>query len=171
MQFRAKQSNITLQMDDRAAKLEAAFVRYLLECRGVDTSVAENGFPALDIDKVLWKNEPMHIRAKNERKVVYALLTELQQAGFKLVDIDDGEELTQILLNKGDFTKQAMEVMFNLDDCTLYVFKEGFGQHYIRFVFGNADDGSEVVADWNYTVGDPDGFNAFMEAFNAEKYV
>lgn len=171
MEFRANAAKIPLLGDDNAAKLEAAFVRYLLACKGTDMSIQEQGYPDLEIDKVLYKSHPMLERTKNERKVVYALLSQLVAAGFNIVDVDDGEDLTQITRGMGDQIKAAMEVLFNLDDCAMYVVKEGYKQHYIRFVFGNADDGSEVVADFGYTEGDPDGFQKLMDEFEPEKYV
>jgi hypothetical protein len=164
--YRAKLEGLRLLIDDNLTKLEAAFVRYLLTCKGFDTSVAENGFPALDIDKTLWKDQPMHIRAKNERKVVYALLTQAVEAGFKFVDVYDGEEHEKV-----SNVKEAMEVVFNLDISYVWMCKEGFKKHYLMFVLGNAEDGSEALADWSYTEGDPDGWNALVDGFDASKVV
>jgi len=61
-----------------------------------------------------------------------------------------------------------MELIFNLDDAWV-----GFKQesapavHYVRLVMGNDTD---VVSDWNYKQGDPDGFSATMEKFDAEEF-
>lgn len=167
MDFRASNIlNTTLASDDRLAALEAALVRYVLASRGVDVGIDSRGFPLLDIDKVLWKDEPMHIRAKNERKVIYAMLNELEGKGFKLVSVYDGEND-----EPATTVKEVMELIFNLDECRVYLKKEGYKAHNIYYVLGNADDGSEVAADWNYTEGDPDGFNEAMDAFKPEDHV
>jgi hypothetical protein len=166
MVYRAKVYGVPLRDGEVLEKLKAAFVRYLLDCKGIDTSVAENGFPALDIDAKLWKGQPMHIRAKNERKVVYALLTQAVEAGFQLVDVYDGDEHEKV-----SNVKEAMEVVFNLDISYVWMCKEGFKKHYLMFVLGNAEDGSEALADWSYTDGDPDGWNALVDGFDASKVV
>lgn len=170
MQFRAKAVNLPLKMDDNAAKLEAAFVRYLLACRGVDVSIIENGYPALEIDTVLYDTRPMLERTKNERRVVYNLLEKLADKGFYIDKIDDGEEVTKFRADNSDpKLKDAMELIFNLDECRVYVKKANYPAHYIYFVFGNADDGSEVVADNSYSEDDPDGFGKLMDEFDPEK--
>lgn len=166
MVYRAKLHGIPIRDGETLDRLKAAFVRYLLDCKGVDTSAAENGFPSLDIDTKLWKDQPMHLRAKNERKVVYALLTQAVEAGFQLVDVYDGDEHEKV-----STVKEAMEIVFNLDTSYVWMRKEGFKKHYLMFVLGNAEDGSETLADWGYTDGDPDGWNAFLERFDASKVV
>lgn len=166
MVFRAQDKGLSLNTDDALARLEAAFIRYLLDCRGVDTSVAETGFPALEIDKVLYKGQDMHLRAKNERKVVFALLTHLLGKGFRLVSVYDGDDQQAV-----STVQAAMELIFNLDESHVWFQKEGFNKHYVFFVMGNAEDASEVISDWNYTVADPDGFDAAMNAFEPEKVI
>jgi len=164
--FRARTEGIPVRNDDTLAKLEAAFIRYLLDCKGVDTSVVYHGYPALDIDKRLWQDRPMHIRAKNERRVVYALLTKVLEAGFTIDNVYDGEERT-----KATTVKDAMELIFNLDTSYVWVKKEGFRPHYMLFVLGNADDGSEALADWSYSEDDLDGFNALLSGFDSSTVV
>ena len=166
MVYRAKLHGIPLRSDEPLDKLKAAFVRYLLNCKGFDTNVAENGFPALDIDAKLWKDRPIHIRAKNERKVVYALLTQAVEAGFQLVDVYDGDEHAKV-----SNVKEAMEIVFNLDISYVWMKKDGHPKHYMMFVLGNAEDGSEALADWSYAEGDPDGWNALLDGFDASKVV
>jgi hypothetical protein len=168
LEFYAKADNIPLRKDDSLARLEASLIRYLLDCKGEDTSVAENGFPALQIDDVLWKDKPMHQRAKNERRVVYGLLNHLLAAGFIVVSVYDGEEHEYPTDAKG-----AMEIIFNLDESYVWVSHVDYVPHkrMISLVLGNADDGSEVVADWSFGAGDPDGFDAAMQAFKAEDFV
>lgn len=129
-----------------------------------------NTVPTLKIDSILYRNEPMHLRAKNERRVVYALLSMLVNEGFNILSVWDGETMEKTYSQATQVT-DAMEWIFNLDECSVWVQKPGFGEHYIYIVLGNADDGSEVVADYSYTDNDPDNFNALMEAFEPEKYV
>ena len=40
-------------------------------------------------------------------------------------------------------------------------------EHAVYLVLGNDLD---IISDWNFTDGDPDGFNAAMEAFDTDKY-
>lgn len=126
--------------------------------------------PSLKIDSVLYKDAPMHLRAKNERRVVYALFEMLVANGFAITGVWDGESLEKTFSESTQVT-DAMETVFNLDESSVWVHKPGFKEHYIYIVLGNADDGSEVVADYSYTDNDPDNFNALMEAFEPEKYV
>jgi hypothetical protein len=126
--------------------------------------------PDLKIDAILYKDEPMHIRAKNERRVVFALLEMLVKNGFRISGVWDGETMEKTYSETSQIT-DAMELIFNLDESSVWVRKEGFKEHYIFIVLGNADDGSEVVADYSYSDGDPDNFNGLMEAFEPEKYV
>ena len=96
-----------------------------------------------------------------ERRIVWNLMDQLTTAGFKIVAVWDGEELTKC---KGD-PMVAMEAIFNLDEVSLRIKKQGGTEHGILLVLGNGED---VISDWNYTDGDPDGFNAFMDAFDVE---
>jgi len=129
-----------------------------------------NAVPDLKIDAILYKDSPMHLRAKNERRVVYALFEMLVQNGFRITGVWDGDSMEKTYSDATQIT-DAMETVFNLDESSVWVRKEGFKEHYIFIVLGNADDGSEVVADYSYSDGDPDNFNGLMEAFEPEKYV
>jgi hypothetical protein len=126
--------------------------------------------PALKVDSILFKNTLMHQRAKNERRVVHALFEMLVSHGFRIIAVWDGETMEKTYSEATQVT-DAMETVFNLDESSVWVVKPGFKEHYIYIVLGNADDGSEVVADYSYSNNDPDNFNALMEAFEPEKYV
>lgn len=129
--------------------------------------------PALDIDQQL--GQP-HARGKLERRIFANLVAHLDRAGFVLSSIWDGEERTAVTT-----VKSAMELAFNLDECSVRFVQRGqpvgeveetgnrFGanEHGVLLVFGN---GVDCVSDWNYTKGDPDGWNKAMEAFDAEHY-
>lgn len=68
-----------------------------------------------------------------------------------------------------------MELIFNLDEVSLRFIPVSCSQlkskaeyeHGVLLVLGN---GCDIVSDWNYTEGDPDGFSAAMDKFNAEDY-
>lgn len=127
--------------------------------------------PALDIDKVLYKESEgiPHARGIAERRVVFDLCQHMIEAGFVIHSVYDGDDET-LLLNHPDPVKEAMELIFNLDEASLrFTHKtfNGYPPHGVLLVLGNADDGSEVIADWNYSKDDGDGFNKAVEAFTA----
>lgn len=120
--------------------------------------------PALKLDKVLYKNQPMPPHVRRARRIVWNLFNHLLTHGkWRVARVFDGEE--NPLVNS---SKDALEIIFNLDDCWV-----GFKQldksktHCVRLVLGNDLD---VISDWNYSEGDPDGFDAAMEKFDAEVY-
>lgn len=96
-----------------------------------------------------------------ENRVVSALLRHLRAAGFSIRGVWDGEEMHKLTTDA-----EIKNMIFNLDESSLRVRKEGFKEHGILLVTGNASSGEEIISDWNYTTGDPDGFNAAMDAFN-----
>ncbi len=115
--------------------------------------------PVLDHDALMLefghKVSPM---GRLERRIVFAQLSDVEAAGFKVESVFDGEEHTKV-----QSAKEAMELIFNLDDSFVFV----SGGHWIRFVLGN---GIDCVCDYSYSVGDTDGFNTLMETFAAEEY-
>lgn len=115
--------------------------------------------PSLDIDKLSAKRFGTVLSEQNklERRIVARLVRYLEINGFSVVAVWDGEEL-----EAANNAKQAMELIFNLDEASLKV--KGAGkQHGILLVVGNGED---IVCDWAYTEGDPDNFNAVMESFD-----
>lgn len=109
---------------------------------------------------MLYGITPMPPHVRRERRIVWNLMKHLAVSGFKPMFVHDGNGYTAV-----STPKEAMELLFNLDDARLYVQKTG--KHAISFVFGND---LEIIADWGYTEGDPDGFNKAMEAFDVEMY-
>jgi len=117
---------------------------------------------------------------KLERRIVAALIDHMEQKGFRVTGVWDGE-----VWEKTDTAKQAMEFIFNLDDCSLrFVAAEGYDrdkhektrksynayaskEHGVYLVLGN---GSDIISAWNYNKADGDRFNAAMESFNTEDY-
>lgn len=104
-----------------------------------------------------------------ERRIVWNLIAHLAEAGFvpKCVRHDEDEATP---------TAETMFAMvFDLDqaDC-IFVQKSNVSnknatERGIRFVLGN--DGVDCINDWTYGVGDPDGFDAAMNAFDPEQYI
>lgn len=121
--------------------------------------------PELEIDAKMLKlyGHTVSPRGRLERRVIAAAIAHLQQAGFTLVSVDDGEEDTKVTT-----AKEAMELVFNLDECRIYFRKQGFNPHNLLIVLGN--DGWDAISDYTYTAGDPDGFEKAMDAFDAESF-
>jgi hypothetical protein len=118
--------------------------------------------PTLDIDKQLFDGRYMPPHCKVERRIVWNLLTGLEAAGFHVLAVNDGdgEDKTATII-------EAMELVFNLDDCWVFVKKGHYGNHAIRLVLGN---GVDCVSDWSFHKDDNDGFNAWMEGFKPETW-
>lgn len=122
--------------------------------------------PALDIDSKLYPNGKVHARGRLERRVVWNLIHHIEQAGFRIFEINDGEELT----HPGDAVA-AMETLFNVDEASLRFLhkdeKDTDNWYGVMLVFGN---GVDCISDWNYDDADAAGFNAAMEAFDPESF-
>ena len=123
--------------------------------------------PALDIDAFMLKNhnERVSNNGKVERRIVANLLAHLDAAGFTPTAVDNRDDLLKVRT-----AKSAMERIFEVvSDPILYVRKRGDSTrtHTITLVQGN---GTDMISDWTYAEGDPDGFNAAMDAFNAEDW-
>ncbi len=85
---------------------------------------------------------------KAERRAVALLISHLARAGFALTGASDGEQR-----KRTTDAKEAMEVVFSVDQSWLYFRNPAHAKgHTVCIILGNADDGSEVAAD--YSVGD-----------------
>lgn len=104
---------------------------------------------------------PPHCRL--ERRIVANLIAHLAAAGFVPVEVDDGGD-DNVACND---VKSAMEAIFSVDESVLFMAKPAGLEHGIVLIAGN---GVDIVSDWNYSVGDPDGFNVAMDAFDAEAF-
>jgi hypothetical protein len=118
--------------------------------------------PALKIDALLFKARPMPPHCKLERRIVWNLLEHLRSKGFPAIATFDGDDRERVRSSKG-----AMEFIFNLDEVSVRFKGNGGSEHGVLLILG---EGIDVINDWNYTEGDPDGFDAAMNAFNAEDY-
>jgi hypothetical protein len=119
--------------------------------------------PALDHDAMMKKRFGCEVSAvgRRERRIVANLIAHMERAGWKVQGVHDGDGF-----DKAADMKAAMELIFNLDDAGLY-FEKGGAEHRVLLILGNDLD---IISDWNYSEGDADGFNAAMEAFDAEDY-
>lgn len=111
--------------------------------------------PELDIDKILGRP---NAHGRLERETVFNLLSTLEKSGFSAIAIDDREEITKV-----STIKDAMELVFNLDE-SIVVLKKNKVTHRIGLIMGN-NEVCDMIFDWTYSDGDPDGFNSLMEEF------
>lgn len=137
-------------VSEKELEVDDAIVEALKACDAIVMDA-----PALKGD-----TEELSSNVKIERRIVWNLIDKLAAAGFLVVGVDDGEDKPV----KCADAMAAMEAVFAVDDCRLLIKKPGTrgSSHAILLVGGNGED---VISDWNYTTGDPDGFNAFMEGF------
>jgi hypothetical protein len=135
----------------------------LLEPRIVPPNIFQRiQTPALDIDKLLFTDGEVSNEGKIERGITANLLAWLEFNGWKAVEIDDGDEVTSV-----SSIKEAMELIFNLDEARVQVANKDDVRHGILLVLGNVVD---IIADHSYAHGDLDGFNDVMSEFDAEHY-
>lgn len=120
--------------------------------------------PALDHDAMMLKrfNCGVGVEGRLERRIIANLCEYLAANGFKLVETYDGEVFEQVSTGK-----EAMEYIFNLDEVSLQVQKDGFQQRGILLIPGNGED---IISDYDYSISDRDGFKTCMEAFDVELY-
>lgn len=107
-----------------------------------------------------------------ERRIAWNLLKHLEAAGWTAGWLDDGDEVNG-LGEEADPALAAMELLFNLDEARIEFFKgqrvkgESRSHHAVLLVLGNDID---IITDWSFSKDDGDGFNAAMEAFDAEQF-
>jgi hypothetical protein len=95
-----------------------------------------------------------------ERRIVAALCAHLAEYGWAPCAVFDGEDLTPV-----SSVKEAMELVFNLDQSHLY-FRQGVHRkHHVFLVNGN---GVDMVSDYSYAAFKGDNFEEAMEAFDPE---
>lgn len=123
--------------------------------------------PELDHDAMMAKRfgHTLTARMRVERLIVWRLLEHLAANGFRVtaIDSDDRERVRT--------PKAAMELIFDLDDSRVVVSKPGGPEHTVLLILGNGGMGEDLISDWTYTEGDPDGFNAAMDAFDVDAVV
>lgn len=115
--------------------------------------------PTLKINELL--GQPKGSRAL-EQLIAANLLAHLDANGWKVVAVDDGEQLEPMTT-----ATEALELVFDLDISTVKVAK-GTHTHVVQLVCGNGED---LISDWTMARDDADGFAAVMEAFDADEFV
>lgn len=101
----------------------------------------------------------MNISNKIERAIIGALIPFMNGAGFKLLAVFDGEETVKVRT-----AEQAIEAVFAVDESRICFQAKGHKAHSVVLILGNGED---VISDWTYSAGDPDGFNKQMDSFTA----
>jgi hypothetical protein len=122
------------------------------------------GIPELDHDKMMAARfgTKLSVQGRLERRIVWNLLKHLEANGWHTTYVWDGEQCVA-----APTAKAVMELVFNLDEAQVRFSKGHPGEwHGVYLVLGN---GVDIVCDWNYSVGDRDGFDAAMEAFDTER--
>ncbi|MCC6429217.1 MAG: hypothetical protein IT435_20650 [Phycisphaerales bacterium] len=116
--------------------------------------------PELDIDRQLGT----HIipRGRLERRVVWNLLAILEQAGFTPHIVHEDED--HAVAN----AKEAMEWIFNLDDCWVTFLNRKNQKRSLYIVLGN--DGYDALSDWGCPHDQSDGWHKTLMAFDGEAY-
>lgn len=86
------------------------------------------------------------MRIEVERKIVTAVVEDAIAAGCDLQVYADGEDLTDRTTNP----QVVIDMLMDLEDAFLKMrlpaTKDGFHDHWVRFVFGN--DGWDVISDY-----------------------
>ena len=127
-------------------------------------------------------------RVALERRIVRAMIRHLKAAGWSVVSVYNGDDTAYPRTEA-----RVMEEVFSVDEVSLRFIatgaleahdgERGIGGlvpverryendwgpdnmpvHGVLLILGN---GCDVVSDWNYTEGDPDGFAKAMDAFDA----
>jgi hypothetical protein len=122
--------------------------------------------PDLDHDYMMAERfgHTVSVNGRFERRAVWALCHHMEERGWSVHTVYDGEEETHVAT-----PKDAMELIFNLDEASLRFYRTGHDAtkwHGVLLILGNGED---IISDWNYSKGDPDGFNAAMEAFDVSR--
>jgi hypothetical protein len=120
--------------------------------------------PALNINKVLYKDRPISTERKLEQLIVWRLMEHMATYGWLPYNVWDGDEYVEVSSAKG-----AMEVIFNLDEARLILKSDTHQtEHGVVLVLGN---GFDIISDWGFTQDDPDGFCEAMEEFDSEDVI
>jgi hypothetical protein len=123
--------------------------------------------PELDGDKRRPPDGGVKARCMVERAVVFALLLHLSKCGFEPFSVDDGGGEWEAVTGH----KEVMESVFAVDDAKVRFKNSEYDRPSgsVYFVMGN--DGWDIINDYSWRVGDLDGFQKAMDAFDPEKAV
>lgn len=96
-----------------------------------------------------------------ERRVIWNLLNILEEAGWRIVEVDDSDYTHQVAT-----VLHAMNTIFAFDHVDL-TFEKDDMQHLVRVYLG---EGEDLINDFTYSEGDADGFQALMKDFDPVVY-
>lgn len=119
--------------------------------------------PDLDHDRTMLNRYGHKVtpQGRLERRIVAALCAHLASAGWLPRIVYDGCEEIGV-----SNAKQAMELIFNLDEARVYFSTEDSERtHWVKLVLGN---GCDIVSDYSY--GADDTFKTAMATFDPEEY-
>lgn len=128
-------------------------------CNVEITNPPELDHDALMLSRYQTKVTPL---GRVERRVLWNLFQHMAASGWVVTIVDDGEDITDVISSK-----QAMELVFDLDDAHLAFGNGDNRSHVVWVVLGNS--GWDMISDWNYSHDDADGFNAAMTSYDAER--
>jgi hypothetical protein len=94
-----------------------------------------------------------HDRLKLESTIIRALIRSLKAENWKAISVfTDCHETVRT-------EKEALDAVFSVDESTVTFERDG-KRHGVLLILGNAQD---VICDYDFTDGDPDGWNALMD--------
>lgn len=110
--------------------------------------------------------------AKTERGEVQRILRGLKAEGWYPARVADGEGVVARAGKPLPYMGEAetLEAIMSVEMCNVLMVKYVKGEkvgHIILIVLGNSPE--EVVADWGFADGDPDGFDALMDKLTGEQ--
>lgn len=120
--------------------------------------------PVLDVDEQARRQYGYKIipRGRIERRVVWNLLAILEQAGFIPYIVREDED------HYVSSPKDAMEWIFNFDECWVTFLNRKKERRYLYIVLGN--DGYDALSDWLMPKDESDGWNKTLTDFDGEVY-
>lgn len=84
----------------------------------------------------------------NERLIVRTMIAEGIKAGWKLIELDDGDDRTPLTS-----TDQVMLLLSNLEEGQLHFVEDASGNEaWVRLIFGNGNDGFDVISDYHTNI-------------------
>lgn len=118
--------------------------------------------PPLKIDELLCAGgRKLTPNNRLERRIVWNLLAHLSAKGFRPVSVGNGDDDTS-----APTPEEVMELVFDLDEATVFLFSGTCDYRWFKLVMGN---GVDMVSDWGIP-HTPDGFDAAMTSFDPDLY-
>ena len=106
-----------------------------------------------------WPPSPAH---RQERRIVWNLLHQLQEQGWKPYAVDDGGDEDEVTPT----VEEAFEAIFAVEVATLKL-QGPDHKNWILFIIGN---GTDIISDYVDDSRRNEGLRQLLEAFNPEDY-